>query len=303
MKRVVVIISTYNGSKSIEMQLDSIMNQIGVDVEIFIRDDNSTDNTVAIIEKYIKKNGSSKIKYCVGENEGYAKSFWDALNMVGEYDYYAFSDQDDVWKTDKLIKSILPMEFDMFTGPELSYCKMQRSDENLNRLKEQVQVMPPEVLSKKLVFTKTFNYGAATVINHKARELICRCWPDSDDLPHDMWAGLLCYWFGKVYYVDEELYYWIRHDTSVTGAGNKLSGYKYRLKKIIAGKSYLNLSKYLVDDYSDLHVPEDREFLEKIIDYPTNWKSKIYLLKDKEFKRDTLIGTMALKIDIITGKF
>ena len=26
-------------------------------------------------------------------------------------------------------------------------------------------------------------------------------WPEVDDLPHDMWVGTLCHWFGKVYFV------------------------------------------------------------------------------------------------------
>ena len=81
---------------------------------------------------------------------------------------------------------------------------MQRSDKLLRRLDEQIEVLTPSQLTKKIVLTKTFNYGAATVINKEAKNLVCRCWPEVDDLPHDMWAGLLCYWFGKVYYIDEE---------------------------------------------------------------------------------------------------
>lgn len=44
--RVAVIMSTYNGEKYISEQIDSILSQTGVEVELFIRDDGSKDNTV-----------------------------------------------------------------------------------------------------------------------------------------------------------------------------------------------------------------------------------------------------------------
>ena len=53
--KVAVIMSTYNGEKYIREQIDSILNQTGVEVELFIRDDGSKDSTVKIIEEYEQK--------------------------------------------------------------------------------------------------------------------------------------------------------------------------------------------------------------------------------------------------------
>lgn len=128
-------------------------------------------------------------------------------------------------------------------------------------------LLKPEQLTKKLTLVKTYNYGAATVINKSAKNLVCRLWPEVDDLPHDMWIGTLCYWFGKVYYVDEELYYWIRYETSVTGEGTKETAIRYRLKKTVQKKSYPNISTAILDGYGDLLRPEDRDFLKRINDY------------------------------------
>lgn len=230
MKTVIVVISTYNGAKYIERQLNSIFNQVNVDVRVLVRDDCSKDDTVEVIQKYAQKHPKNKIEIVNGKNVGFAKSFWLGLSRCGEADYYAFADQDDVWKPNKLICCINAMQEENQI-PQLAYCKMQRSDVQLNRLDEQVEILKPEQLTKKLTLIKTYNYGAATVINKSAKKLVCRLWPEVDDLPHDMWIGTLCYWFGKVYYVDEELYYWIRYDTSVTGEGTKGTAVKYRLKK------------------------------------------------------------------------
>ena len=302
MRTVAVIMSTYNGSKNICRQLDSIFNQKGVNVFAVIRDDGSKDDTVDILKEYIKKTGN-RIFIIIGKNEGYAKSFWDALYLAGDADYYAFSDQDDVWKEEKLIRTINPMEKDNYLGPKLSYCKMQRSDEKLNRLKEQVKILKPVDLSKKLCLTQTFNYGASTVFNNEARDLICRYWPKKTDVPHDLWAGILCYWFGKIFYVDQELYYWIRYNTSVTGDGTKKSGKIYRIKESLKKKSYPNIADDLLREYGDLISHDDSVFLQSIIDYHTSYRSKIKLLYDTELKRDKFTGTIALKFGILFNWF
>ena len=52
MKNTVVIMSTYNASKYLREQLDSLVEQSVKPYKIVIRDDGSTDNTVAIIEEY-----------------------------------------------------------------------------------------------------------------------------------------------------------------------------------------------------------------------------------------------------------
>lgn len=303
MKTVAVIISTYKGALHICRQLDSIFDQEGVNVRVFIRDDHSPDNTIEVVEAYKLLHPDRRIEYVTGENEGYAKSFWDALCQAGDADYYAFSDQDDVWKPDKLIKEIQPMERSGFCGVKLSYCKMQRSDEKLNRLDEQVNVLKPRDLSKKLCLTQTYNYGAATVFNKAAKELICRTWPDRDDVPHDLWAGLLCYWFGKVFFVDEELYYWIRYGSSVTGEGTKKSGIRYRFKESLKRKSYPNVAKELLEVYDDQIVTKDRLFLNRINTYRNSVKSKFALLFDPTFKRHTLMGSIILKLGIVFNWF
>ena len=43
-KKVAILMSTYNGEKYIEQQIESILNQEFVDISLFIRDDGSTDN-------------------------------------------------------------------------------------------------------------------------------------------------------------------------------------------------------------------------------------------------------------------
>ena len=48
MDKVLVLLSSYNGEKYIDEQIDSLFAQEGVDVHVLIRDDGSTDNTAGL---------------------------------------------------------------------------------------------------------------------------------------------------------------------------------------------------------------------------------------------------------------
>lgn len=101
-KKILVMISVYNGEKHLREQIDSILDQkTNHDIHIRIRDDGSRDECDKMIDDYIARY-PGKIEIIKGENIGYNASFFALLKKAGGYDYYAFSDQDDVWLEDKI---------------------------------------------------------------------------------------------------------------------------------------------------------------------------------------------------------
>ena len=94
MNKVQVLLSTYNGEKYIKEQIESILNQEGVEVSLLIRDDGSSDRTIEIVKKISEQNNN--IILFKGQNMGPARSFMDLVKKSDEVDYYAFADQDDV---------------------------------------------------------------------------------------------------------------------------------------------------------------------------------------------------------------
>ena len=100
---VTVFMSTYNGEKYLEQQIESILHQEHVKVKLFIRDDGSKDNTIKILRKYSKL---SNIHVIYGDNIGYAKSFLKIIENNEYTSYYSFSDQDDIWLPNKLHEAI-----------------------------------------------------------------------------------------------------------------------------------------------------------------------------------------------------
>lgn len=103
--RILILMSTYNGELYLSEQLASIVGQQDIDWHLLVRDDNSSDKTVAILHEW-ERRYSGRITVYEGENLGYALSFTKligiALTEFGEYDWMAFADQDDVWDERKL---------------------------------------------------------------------------------------------------------------------------------------------------------------------------------------------------------
>lgn len=105
LKRVAVLLSTYNGGHYIHDQLISLLNQnCNLRIDIHIRDDGSTDETLKIIERFL--DGNSNIYLHKGRNVGVISSFLWLVDNVAGYDYYAFCDQDDVWEPLKIAAAI-----------------------------------------------------------------------------------------------------------------------------------------------------------------------------------------------------
>tara|TARA_Y100001958_G_C21248279_1_gene580802 strand:- start:5991 stop:6944 length:954 start_codon:yes stop_codon:yes gene_type:complete len=101
--RVAVFLATYNGEKYLKEQIDSILSQNNVHVDIYCNDDGSSDNTFEIIKEYQSSNKNFFVVNSVKNSGSAGLNFYSMiLSSDGEYDYYAFSDQDDIWMKSKL---------------------------------------------------------------------------------------------------------------------------------------------------------------------------------------------------------
>ena len=109
--KISVIIPIYNGGKYLNYSLKSIQNQILKELEIIIIDDNSKDNSLEIIQKYIENDKRIRlIKNKVNRRILFCKSI-GALNSKGKY--IIEIDQDDMIFGDDAL-SILYNESEKF---------------------------------------------------------------------------------------------------------------------------------------------------------------------------------------------
>lgn len=105
--RVAVLMSTYNGARFLPQQLDSIVAQNHENWTVYVSDDGSQDTTLDILRDYQKKWGEDKLHVLRGPREGFAANFMSILaNETIQANFFAFSDQDDIWKPEKLTTAL-----------------------------------------------------------------------------------------------------------------------------------------------------------------------------------------------------
>ena len=108
--KISVVMTTYNGKKYVEEQLDSIRIQTRTADEVLIFDDLSSDGTAQFIQNYIDSNKLSDWEIRVNAiNKGWKKNFFDGIQETTG-DVIFLCDQDDIWVPDKIEKMIQVLE-------------------------------------------------------------------------------------------------------------------------------------------------------------------------------------------------
>ena len=221
MKKIQVLMSTYNGAVYLREQLDSILKQDceehGIaELAVLIRDDGSRDGTQKILEEY-HKNNPDKICWIQGENCGVIESFFTLLKEADHSaDYYAFSDQDDYWMPDKVRVAICELERLEGSGmPGLYCCRPRLTDANLQELPGGIK-RPPVQPSFGNALIENVVTGCTMVINPSLRELVIPELPGFTSM-HDRWLYLVASCFGEVIYDETPHILYRQHGGNVVG--------------------------------------------------------------------------------------
>lgn len=100
MPKVSIIIPAYNVAPWIEETLESVARQTFNDFECIIVDDCATDNTLDVVNSWIKKDNRFRV-ICRDVNGGLSAARNTGIkNAIG--DYISFLDSDDIWHPDFL---------------------------------------------------------------------------------------------------------------------------------------------------------------------------------------------------------
>lgn len=219
MMRFLILMSTYNGEKFLTEQIDSILKQNDVDVFILIRDDGSQDNTIDILKCY-KEKYPNLISLVLGENIGFSGSFHELTIIASkkyalQFDYFAFSDQDDVWLPNKLkIAGDYLKQNSLIENIPLLYCS------NLNVVDEKLQKLRVmrnfESFDKATAFVQSVATGCSCVFNVTALNHFA----DTFNIKlyfHDYWMFLIALYGGKVIYDKNSYILYRQHGNNAIG--------------------------------------------------------------------------------------
>lgn len=130
-----VAMCTYNGAAYLEEQLDSIAQQTRLPNELVVCDDNSSDESLRILQSFAARSAFPVRLHLNESNLGSTKNFEKAICLC-DGDIIALADQDDVWHPEKL--ALLEREFSSAPHVGLVFTDAEIVDENLRTIGPQL---------------------------------------------------------------------------------------------------------------------------------------------------------------------
>lgn len=202
--------ATYNGEKYIKKQLESILPQLREDDEVIISDDSSTDETVKIIKSYSDK------RIVILENQKFKSPIFNFENALkhASGEIIILADQDDIWRDNKIeiIKAYM-QDYDLVLSDA------DIIDDNDQILQESFYKINGSRGTFVKNIIKNSYLGCTMAFNQK---ILGKALPFPKDLPmHDWWIGLIGELYGKIYFMEDKLISYRRHESNVSSTGGK----------------------------------------------------------------------------------
>lgn len=303
MEKVAVLMSTYNGEKFIRDQIDSVLSQRDVEVVLWVRDDGSRDGTCDVLEEYSSK---GKLHWYTGENLHSAKSFMNLVNKINGYDYYAFCDQDDVWKQNKLkraIEFIKKEEIINPNSPVFYNSDYQLVDAEMNLLPESYHKSNTTYNAAILSSCAT---GCTVVFNNALRNYLIMFSPEYQAM-HDSWACRVCLAVGGKVIFDEEYksLYYRQHGANVLGDHRNIrTRVKLIVKRIVSQECAASRqAQELLKGYSSFMTKKNIEITKSVAFYKDSLRNRFSLLFSKEITTPYSKFNRGIKVAILLGYF
>jgi glycosyltransferase involved in cell wall biosynthesis len=218
-KPISIAMATFNGSKYIEEQLYSILNQTIKPSEIIICDDNSTDGTFEILQKFAELDSTIKI-FANNPGLGVTMNFNKALCLCTK-EYTAMADQDDIWEPDKLEKQLRDIA-DFSNVPALSVHDLTTINSDglvIEPSRWRCLGDNPEVPKHSLLFANKYN-GCTMMFNNALKKLAVP-FPPSVTI-HDHWFVLNAFYLGKIITNQTQLIRYRRHGNNTNPLNNNI---------------------------------------------------------------------------------
>lgn len=305
MKTIAVLMSTYNGEKYLKEQINSILSQkCECTIDLIIRDDGSIDNTTQILDSY-----GDKLRWYSGENCGVGLSFLKLVQDNIGYDYYAFSDQDDYWYSDKLQRGIDTIKnVDNYA----LYCSnAEMCDESLKPLGRNVHRSMEYYNMERAFVGFSSAQGCTCVFNKKLAEIIQINKLPQNFILHDSYLTCLCFALGGFFFADEYASMKYRmHSSNVGGMNTKAQSgiigiIKSRTKYIIK-KPHRSISlqvEEIFENNFELVVDEAKIFINNVLDAKHSYRRILKLATNQRLKEESFNLDVANRLKLLLNNF
>lgn len=236
--RLSVAMCTYNGSRYVERQIDSIFEQTMPIDELIVSDDGSTDGTIDVIRDKFSGRETPRLVVLQGERLGITKNFERALSAC-HGDILFLSDQDDSWIPKKVEILVRFMEHHPKVLLAFSNARLVDEDGRDLGVSQFEMVRLSKHLRRNLTGNSPFKsllrrnvVTGATVVLRK--ELLTRARPFVNGWLHDEWLAICAAATGRLGVIDEPLVHYRQHASNQCGM--RPSGLREKLSSAAQGK-------------------------------------------------------------------
>jgi glycosyltransferase involved in cell wall biosynthesis len=303
---IIVLMSVYNPGAYLEPQLLSILKQSNVSLKLLIRDDGSSEyGALASLNNLIST--YSNIDIITQRNIGIVNSFLSLINYAdNNYDYYAFSDQDDVWHKNKLLRATALLTERSDAAIPAMYCsRVEYVAENLEHIG--YSEIPSSICFEHAL-VENIAFGCTIVINKAAKDILSREMP-SCALMHDWWVYLVISALGKVIYDSWPSMKYRQHNKNAVGGTNRF--FIKNMKKLLLFIKNIQSGKKRTTDQAEEFKKIYEAYLNKeqnieinnFIKPKTKFKWRLKLIFLGKFNRQNAIDNFFYKIQILLGKY
>lgn len=232
--KIAILLCTYNGGRFLEQQLASFVSQTNSNWDLWVSDDGSSDNTLELLRSFQGKIGSDRVHIQSGPREGFARNFFSLIERVPDsYQFYAFSDQDDVWFDDKLSRAVMSMieskeRYDMYCS------RSQLIDEDGKVIGTTRLLRRPPSFRNALV--ENISCGNTIVITNDVKTALQRETKFQSIPFHDWWVYLFVTATGRKVLFDPQCSIGYRqHGKNAVGLPHGVLGFVDRMSRLLAG--------------------------------------------------------------------
>lgn len=295
--QVAILLCTYEGQRYLAEQLDSFIKQSHTNWKIWVSDDGSVDDTLKILETYKQKLPPGRMSLQLGPAEGFAANFLSLTRKTNiEADYYAYSDQDDIWEMDKLARAVHWLESIPQHIPAL-YCSRTRLvDANNKEIGLSPLFAKPPSFANALM--QNIGGGNTMVFNNAARTLLRETEGNMPIVTHDWWAYIVVTGCGgKVFYDKTPSLRYRQHGGNLVGTNFTWAARFKRLRMLWQGQFRIWNESNITSlrQLQDKLTPESREILERFAQArQMNLIFRLIHLKRSGIHRQTFWGNLGL---------